>query len=420
MKNSTLAEGLIGSEILKIAGEVNAMIKNGEKVSNFTVGDFNSNYYPIPSLLKEYITEAYKDNQTNYPPSDGILELREAVVKFLHKRLDLQYETNELLIAGGSRPLIYATYLSIVDKGDKVIYPIPSWNNNHYCYLTAANGVAVSTQASNDFLPTAEDIKPHLENAVLLALCSPLNPTGTMFKEKALREICELVIAENKRRSPDQKPLYIMYDHIYWLLTFGENKHVDPVSLYPELKEYTIYIDGASKYFASTGVRVGWGFGPKNIIDKMKSILGHIGAWAPKAEQVAFAKFIENDSAVNDYLQFNETKLKASLDALYKEIIGLKNLGYKVDAIAPAGAIYLTIQIDYLNTTTPDGTVLKNTMDINSYLIKEAKLALVPFNAFGTTNMIPWFRASVGACTIEDIERGIENLKNALSKLTFK
>jgi aspartate aminotransferase len=152
----------------------------------------------------------------------------------------------------------------------------------------------------------------------------------------------------------------------------------------------------------------------------MKSILGHIGAWAPKAEHVAFAKFIENDSAVNDYLQFNETKLKASLDALYKEIIGLKNLGYKVDAIAPAGAIYLTIQIDYLNTTTPDGTVLKNTMDINSYLIKEAKLALVPFNAFGTTNMIPWFRASVGACTIEDIERGIENLKNALSKLTFK
>ncbi|MEI6310757.1 MAG: aminotransferase class I/II-fold pyridoxal phosphate-dependent enzyme [Bacteroidota bacterium] len=419
MKNSILAEGLIGSEILKIAGEVNSMIKNGEQVSNLTVGDFNSNYYPIPATLKKYINEAYQDNQTNYPPSDGILELRESVSNFLSARLNLSYDVTEILIAGGSRPLIYATYLAIVDKGDKVIYPIPSWNNNHYCYLTGADGIAVATTASNNFLPTAAALEPHLKDAVLLALCSPLNPTGTMFQEEELRKICELVLAENKRRSANEKPLYIMYDHIYWLLTFGNNKHVDPVSMFPELKEYTIYIDGASKYLASTGVRVGWGFGPKNIMDKMKSILGHIGAWAPKAEQVAMAKYLNDKEDLNAYLVANELKLKKSLDALYAGIQALKKEGFKVDAIAPAGAIYLTIQIDYLNATTADGTVLKNSMDINSYLIKEAKLALVPFNAFGTTNMISWFRASVGACTVEDIERGITNLRDALSKLTI-
>jgi aspartate aminotransferase len=86
-----------------------------------------------------------------------------------------------------------------------------------------------------------------------------------------------------------KKPLYLLYDQIYSQLTFGDFKHYDPVTLRPELRPYTVFVDGASKCFASTGVRVGWGFGPANIIDNMKAIVGHMGAWSPKAEQVAMA-----------------------------------------------------------------------------------------------------------------------------------
>ena len=132
-------------------------------------------------------------------------------------------------------------------------------------------------------MPTPETVRPALKGATLLALCSPLNPTGTTFTKEGLEQICDLVIAENASRGPEEKPLYIMYDQIYWVLTYGNTKHYDPVSLRPELRNYTIYVDGLSKSFAATGVRVGWAFGPQVIIDKMKAILSHVGAWAPKA-----------------------------------------------------------------------------------------------------------------------------------------
>src|ERR1700709_61966 len=302
MKVSALAENLRGSEIIKIAGEINELKRQGQNIANLTIGDFDANIYPIPQQLKEGIVEAYNANQTNYPPADGMLNLRESVSEFLSNRYNLDYKPNQILISGGSRPLIYSTYLAVVNPGEKVVFPAPSWNNNHYCDLLKAEAVIVQTSPENNFMPTADDIRPHLKGAALLALCSPLNPTGTMFNKKDLEEICDLVIAENKTRAAGEKPLYLLYDQIYSQLTFGVHKHYDPVSLRPELKDYTIFIDGASKCFASTGVRVGWGFGPTEVINHMKAIVGHMGAWSPKAEQVAMAKFLKNDNDVNGYL----------------------------------------------------------------------------------------------------------------------
>jgi aspartate aminotransferase len=346
-----------------------------------------------------------------------MLDLRESVSAFLKSRYDLDYAANQVLISGGSRPLIYSTFLAIVDPGDKVVFPAPSWNNNHYSDLTKAEAIIVQTRAEHNFMPTADEIRPHLKGAALLALCSPLNPTGTMFSKKDLEEICDLVIAENKTRKPGEKPLYLLYDQIYSQLTFGSHQHYNPVSLRPELKDVCIFIDGASKCFASTGVRVGWGFGPTHVINHMKAIVGHMGAWSPKAEQVAMAKFLKQDTAVNSYLADLKGKIQSSLNTLYKGFQQLKAEGFNVDAIEPMGAIYLTIKVDYFGKTTPDGNVLKTATDINFYLIKEAKVAFVPFSAFGTGEEINWFRASVGACTLQDIEQMIPRIKEALSKL---
>ncbi|MBB2150266.1 pyridoxal phosphate-dependent aminotransferase [Pedobacter gandavensis] len=416
MKVSVLANTLIGSEIIKIGNEVNEMKRKGAEIANLTIGDFDPSIFPIPAELKEEIIDAYHHNQTNYPPADGILPLRETVVGVLKDRYALSYTTQDILVAGGSRPLIYATYLALIDPGDKVIYPAPSWNNNHYCHLSSAKGIAVETTVENNFMPTAAQLKPHLKGATLLALCSPLNPTGTMFTKAQLEEICDVVIAENDSRSPDEKPLYIMYDQIYSLLTFGK-EHINPVSLRPELKDYVIYIDGISKCLSATGVRVGWGFGPEKIIGKMKSILGHIGAWAPKAEQVAVAKYFKNANLVDQYLSSFKKQVQNSLDALYNGFQQLKTEGFAVDAVIPMGAIYLTLKIDYIGKTTPEGEVLKNSADVNFYLIKEAQVALVPFSAFGTDETVNWFRASVGGCSLSDIENMIPRIKAALSKL---
>lgn len=416
MNVSVLANTLIGSEIIKIGNEVNELKRKGAEIANLTIGDFDPSIFPIPAELRDEIIDAYHHNHTNYPPADGILALRETVVEVLKNRYSLSYSTQDILVAGGSRPLIYATYLALVDPGDKVIYPAPSWNNNHYCHLSSAKGIAVETTVENNFMPTGAQLKPYLKGATLLALCSPLNPTGTMFTQEQLEEICDLVIEENECRGVDEKPLYIMYDQIYSLLTFGK-EHINPVSLRPELKDYVIYIDGISKCLSATGVRVGWAFGPEKIVGKMKALLGHIGAWAPKAEQVAVAKYFKNNELVDQFLNSFKKQVQESLDTLYNGFQELKSEGFAVDAVVPMGAIYLTLKIDYIGKTTPSGDLLKNSADVNFYLIKEAQTALVPFSAFGTAESVAWFRASVGGCSLSDIQKMIPRIKAALSKL---
>lgn len=418
MKVSVLAQNLSGSEIIKIAGEINELKKQGQNIANLTIGDFDSNIYPIPTELKEGIIDAYNHNQTNYPPADGMLSLRESVAGFLKSRLGLAYAPNEILISGGSRPLIYSTYLALIDPGDWVVFPAPSWNNNHYCDLTGAEPIIVNTRAENNFMPTADELRPHIKGATLLALCSPLNPTGTMFSKKDLEEICDLVIEENKSRPAGQKPLYLLYDQIYSQLTFGEYKHYDPVTLRPELRDYTIFVDGGSKCFAATGVRVGWGFGPAAIINHMKAIVGHMGAWSPKAEQVAMAEYLKNEPVVDTFLDKLKADIQASLSTLHVGFQALKAEGFAIDSIVPMGAIYLTVKVDYIGKTTPDGKVLANSADVNFYLIKEAGVALVPFSAFGTDDVNPWFRVSVGASTLQEVEDLLPRVKAALSKLS--
>jgi aspartate aminotransferase len=262
MKVSKLAENIIGSEIIKLAGEVNEKIKQGEKIYNLTIGDFNPNEFPIPTELKQFIIDEYNANQTNYPAADGMLELRTAVSNLLKQRGGLDYKADEILIAGGAIPIIYSIFKALVDPNDTVIFAVPSWNNNHYTYLNGATAVVIEATPEQNFMPSAADIKPHISKANFVALCSPQNPTGTVFTKEGLEEICDLILEENKKRDASQKPVYLMYDQIYWALTFGDVKHYNPVILRPEMRDYTIFVDGVSKSLAATGVRVVWCMGP--------------------------------------------------------------------------------------------------------------------------------------------------------------
>jgi aspartate aminotransferase len=418
LRVSEMAENLIGSEILKLSGEINEKIRQGEKIYNFTVGDFNPTMFPLPDELKKEIIAAYNDNQTNYPPSDGILALRQSVAKFLSERLGLEYSAqNEILIAGGARPIIYAAYRALVDPGDNVFYPAPSWNNNHYIHLTAAKHIMMEAKPENNFMPTADDIFPHIGKLNLISLCSPQNPTGTVFTKEGLSAICELIVNENKKRSDKKKPVYLLYDQVYNQLTFGDVKHFNPVSLCPEIRDYTVFVDGISKSLAATGVRVGWSMGNKKVMDKMKSIIGHVGAWAPKAEQVAVAKFLDNTKAVDTYMATFKDKIWQRLDAFYKGFAELKKEGHRVNVIEPQAAIYLTVQFDLKGMKTGDGTVLKNTESITQYILNEAKVALVPFYAFGASTESTWYRLSVGTADVKSIPEVLEKLRSALQKL---
>jgi aspartate aminotransferase len=417
MKLSHLSETLIGSEIVKLGGEIRERIRQGETIYNFTVGDFDPQIFPIPKELEDAIVEAYRQHFTNYPLGEGNLDLRESIAAFSKKFQDLEYSLDEILVASGGRPLIYAVYRAICDKGDAVIYAVPSWNNNHYTHFISGQHVIVEARAENNFMPTAEDLRPHLQGASLLSLCSPQNPTGTTFRREDLAAICDLVVEENARRGAQEKKLYVLFDQMYWQLTFGDIRHYDPVSLNPAMRPYTIFIDAVSKVFAGTGVRVGWSMGPAHILNKMKAILSHVGAWAPMAEQKGVAKFLLQYDAIDQYLAHFRSELEERLRRIYDGFMVLKQQGLPVDAVAPEAAIYLTIKIEGVGRTTADGTLLASQSDVTSYILKEAKLAVVPFYAFGAPKNTPWYRLSVGTCKKEEIDDMLGKLGTALAGL---
>lgn len=417
MKLSHLSETLIGSEIVKLGGEIREKIRQGERIYNFTVGDFDPSIFPIPKELEDAIVEAYRKHFTNYPAAEGNLDLREAIHSFIKDEEGLDYSNNEILVASGGRPLIYAVFRALCDKGDKIIYAVPSWNNNHYTHFVSGEHIVIEATAATNFMPTADAIRPYVKEATLISLCSPQNPTGTTFKKEELEAICDMVIEENNRRGEGEKKLYVMYDQMYWHLTYGDIQHYNPVSLRPAMREYTIFIDAISKVFAATGVRVGWSMGPALVISKMKAILTHIGAWAPMAEQKAVAYYLGNRTGIKNYLGHFKNEIEERLRRIYEGFTQLKNEGLQVDAIAPQAAIYLTIKIDLAGKQTPDGKILTDQSEVTAYILNKAGLAVVPFYAFGADKTSPWYRLSVGTCKKEEIEEMIGKLREALLQL---
>jgi aspartate aminotransferase len=418
MKLSHLSETLIGSEIVKLGGEIRERIRKGERIYNFTVGDFDPQIFPIPQELEDSIVDAYRSHYTNYPPAEGIPELREALSTFTKEYQGLDYSTDEILVSSGGRPLIYAVFRAICDEGDKVIYAVPSWNNNHYTHFVSGEHVVIEAKAENKFMPTADDIRPYIGEASLLSLCSPQNPTGTTFAKEELAAICEMIVEENRRRGEGQKKLYVMFDQMYWHLCYGSIEHYDPVSLNPEMKPYTIFIDAISKVFAATGVRVGWSFGPAYVLNKMKAILSHVGAWAPMAEQKGLTQFLTQKEAIGRYLAHYKGEIEERLRRIYEGFMKLKNEGHPVDAVSPEAAIYLTIKLDLVGKRQADGVPLETQSGVTSYILGEASLAVVPFYAFGAPDDSPWYRLSVGTCRKEEIDEMLEKLSGALKRLS--
>jgi aspartate aminotransferase len=414
---STMADGLIGSEILKIAADVRAMIAQGEAVCNLTVGDFAPAEFPVPEALSEATIAALRAGETNYPPSDGMPGLRQAVQAFYQQWLGLEYPLESILVTGGSRPGLYTTYRAVVDPGDTVVYPVPSWNNNHYVSLLGARGVPVPCSVENAFLPTRAVLEDAVRGARLLVLNSPLNPSGTAFTAEALADICDLVLEENARRGEGERPLYLLYDSVYWMLTFGSTTHVNPVSLRPEMREYTIFIDGISKAFAATGMRVGWTVGPVDVTKKMATILGHVGAWAPRAEQVAVAKLLADTDAIEAYHRTMRREVEERLNALHAGLEAMAERGLPVEAVRPMGAIYLSVRFAMHGRRTPAGDTLSTNEQIRQYLLQAAGLAVVPFQAFGLPDETGWFRLSVGAVSHAEIPPAFERLEAALRAL---
>lgn len=415
---SVMAAGLIGSEILKIAAEIRQMMASGRKILNLTVGDFDPKHFPIPGSLLDGILDALRAGETNYPPSNGMPALREAVARLYERDLGLRYPADCVLIAGGARPIIYGTYDTLCDPGDRVVYPLPSWNNNHYVHMSRTVGVPVACTPETRFLPTTDDIARNLPGARLVCLNTPLNPTGTAMTADSLRGICRAILDENaSREKRGEKPCFLMFDHIYWMLCVGDTAHVTPPELEPEMIRYTIFVDGISKGFAATGLRVGWAVGPADVMSRMSAVLGHVGAWAPRAEQVATAKLLDDAAGIAAYQSGFKSAIQTRLQLLHDGLQSMRSEGLPVESIPPMGAIYLTARIAPFGRKTKDGAELRTNEDIRKAVLDGAGIGLVPFQAFGVPEDSGWFRLSVGAVGEAEIQDAMPRLRDWLRSL---
>lgn len=411
---SHMARELRGSLILKIAAEIREMLARGEEVTDLTLGDFRPDQFPIPKDLTALVQEAIGRGETNYPPSDGIKDLRQAVATLYRERLGLDYSAAEVVIAGGVRPAIYGACRTVLDPGDGLLYSVPCWNTNHYAWLAGARPLEVITEAGAHFMPSAEGLEPHLGRARLLILNSPQNPAGTAFTADVLERIVKLVVDENDARARrGATPLVLLYDQVYWMLTFGGVRHVTPVGIDPRVREYTLFTDGISKGFAATGLRVGWCVGPEEYLRPLSALLGHVGAWAPRPEQVAVAQFLADGAAIDAYHRIMKAGIERRFAALHAGFTQLRARGYPVDWLAPQSTIYMSARFDLIGRRAA-GREFRTNEEIRSFLLAEAKVGVVPFQAFGYPEENGWFRLSVGALPESAVEPMFERLAGAL------
>ncbi|HUF66933.1 MAG TPA: aminotransferase class I/II-fold pyridoxal phosphate-dependent enzyme, partial [Gemmatimonadaceae bacterium] len=208
------------------------------------------------------------------------------------------------------------------------------------------------------------------------------------------------------------------YDQVYWMLTFGSVEHVTPVGLRPGMRPYTILADAASKPFAATGIRVGWGVGPADLMGNIADVVSHAGAWAPRAEQVATAKLLNSGAALADYVATMKLSVQGRLDAMYSGCMALAAAGLPVDAIEPRGAIYLSARFALHGRRTPDGEMLHTDEDVRRFLLRRAGVAVIPFEVFGYPDGSGWCRLSAGAVSISDVQNMFPRLRAALGELT--
>jgi aspartate aminotransferase len=243
---------------------------------------------------------------------------------------------------------------------------------------------------------------------------TPLNPAGTMISSDELARICELIVEENNRRARAGRPaLYVLYDQIYWMLQFGSCKHVTPVELVPEMAAYTVFVDGISKGFAATGLRVGWAIAPPHLIRPMKDIMGHVGAWATHPVQAATAKVLDDPQGIDAYHTIMLREAEDRLQMLYQGFCDMAADGLPVEAVPPQGAIYLSVRFD-LNGKTIGGEKLDTNEQIRSYLLEQAGCAVVPFQAFGLQEETGWMRLSIGAVSKDQIAAMLPRVRRAL------
>ena len=386
---------LAPSATLAMSQKSNEMKAQGVDVINMSVGepDFNT-----PENIKEAAKKAIDDNFSRYSPVPGYPDLRKAIVAKLKNENGLDYTANEVIVGTGGKQGICNVILALVNPGDEVIIPAPYWVS-YPQMVKLAGGVPVTVSAGfeQDFKMTAEQ----LENAItdktkMLILCSPSNPTGSVYSKEELASLAEVL-----RTHPD---VFVLADEIYEHINYVGKHH--SIAQEPGLKEQVIIANGVSKAYAMTGWRIGFLAGPEWIIKGCNKLQGqYTSGTCSVSQKAAEAAYTLDQSAVEKMRQAFERR-RDLIVKLAKEVPGL-------EVNVPQGAFYLFPKCNSYFGKSNGEKAINNSTDFAMYLLEEAHVATVGGDAFGDPDC---FRMSY-ATSDENIVEAIRRIKEALAKL---
>ncbi len=402
---SQMANSMERSQILAIAAEVRTMIADGKQVTPYTIGDFSPEHFEVPPRFIELMHEALDDGQTNYPPAAGLPELRCALADWMKHRFGLDVGAEGIIVGSGARPVLYAAFRLFLEAGDGLAHGVPAWNNHYYVHLNDAVDISLVGTVESRFLPTAAQLKERIAETRVLVLNSPLNPTGTCFTKEELGAICDVILEENARR--DGKPVMLIYDQVYSTMTAPEIKHVHPVQVRPEMFEYTVTLDAISKSLTGTGLRLGWMALPPSLAAPVIALIGHMGAWPARPIQKAAAGIYSDFDLLENYFDELDEKIAARMEILKTK---LSKMHPMIEIVQPQGGIYLTVRFNLFEKIGATSNE-----EIRQWLLNEAGVAVVPFQAFGLEDESGWFRISIGAVGLEDVVASMDRLEAALN-----
>ena len=387
---------LAPSATLAMSQKSAEMKAQGIDVINMSVGepDFNT-----PDHIKEAAKKAVDDNWSRYSPVPGYADLREAIVAKLKNENNLDYTTDEIIVSNGAKQSVCNAVMALVDDGEEVIIPTPYWvSYPQMALLAGATPVFVNAGFEQNFKITAEQLEKAITPKTrMLILCSPSNPTGSVYSKEELKSLAEVILKHDD--------LYVLADEIYEHINYIG--HHESIAQFPGMKERTIIINGISKAYAMTGWRIGYMAAPKWIVKGCNKLQGqYTSGPCSVSQKAALAAYVESQACVEEMRVAFERRRDLIVE-LASQIPGL-------EVNKPEGAFYLFPKCsNFFGKHTESGKTIATSSDLAMYLLEDAHVATVGGDAFGDPDC---FRMSY-ATSDDNIREAIRRIAEALKKL---
>ncbi len=393
---SERAKQIVDSPTLKINAKARAMKSEGIDVIDLSVGEPD---FPTPENIKIASKKAIDANLTKYTANEGIIELKEAIIKRLKEDHNIDYLPSEIIVSSGAKHSLYNLILSVINEGEEVIIPIPYWvSYPEMVMLVKGTPIFVEGKEENGFKITAKQLKASITpNTKAIVINNPCNPTGAVYSRAELEEIVKVCLEEN---------LLIIADEIYEKLVYDDFQFCSIASLGSEVKKNTVLINGVSKAYSMTGWRIGYAAGPVDIISAMSRIQSHSTSNACSISQIASVEALSGP-------QYEIAKMRAEFQRRRNYILQKLSLIPEVSCQKPDGAFYVFPNVSSYYEKEYEGVLIRNSYGMAYYLLKHAGIAIVPGDAFGADKYI---RISY-ATSMKNIENAMERMIEAFRKL---